>query len=105
MAWLRLLLKIPQNRTRESHRMFQTALRQNFMQPTQQNAARVFSRGGSTCVPDAMQHAVLHGVILRKTGTVPNTEASRPGLTPAIHLLRKNLAKIMDARVKPAHDE
>jgi hypothetical protein len=27
------------------------------------------------------------------------------GLDPAIHLLRKNLSKRMDARVKPAHDE
>jgi hypothetical protein len=27
------------------------------------------------------------------------------GLDPAIHFLRKSLAKMMDARVKPAHDE
>jgi hypothetical protein len=27
------------------------------------------------------------------------------GLDPAIHPLRKSLAKMMDARVKPAHDE
>jgi hypothetical protein len=27
------------------------------------------------------------------------------GLDPAIHLLRKILAKEMDARVKPAHDD
>jgi hypothetical protein len=27
------------------------------------------------------------------------------GLDPAIHSLRKTLAKVMDARVKPAHDE
>jgi hypothetical protein len=26
------------------------------------------------------------------------------GLDPAIHPLRKSLAKMMDARVKPAHD-
>jgi hypothetical protein len=36
------------------------------------------------------------------------TKQSRPviaGLDPAIHLLRKTLSKMMDARVKPAHDE
>jgi hypothetical protein len=27
------------------------------------------------------------------------------GLDPAIHPLRKTLAKVMDARVKPAHDD
>jgi hypothetical protein len=27
------------------------------------------------------------------------------GLDPAIHLLRKTHVKMMDARVKPAHDE
>jgi hypothetical protein len=27
------------------------------------------------------------------------------GLDPAIHLLEKRLAKMMDARVKPAHDK
>jgi hypothetical protein len=27
------------------------------------------------------------------------------GLDPAIHLLEKSLAKMMDARVKPAHGE
>jgi len=27
------------------------------------------------------------------------------GLDPAIHPLRRNFAKVMDARVKPGHDE
>jgi len=53
-----------------------------------------------TLVPGAMRREVP----LRRTGTVPNLSVIA-GLDPAIHPLRKSLAKMMDARVKPAHDE
>src|SRR4051794_4203298 len=42
---------------------------------------------------------------LRRTGTVPNTEASSPGLTRPSIFFERILRRAMDARVKPAHDE
>jgi hypothetical protein len=36
---------------------------------------------------------------------IAHSQSVIAGLDPAIHLLRKNLSKRMDARVKPAHDE
>jgi hypothetical protein len=41
---------------------------------------------------------------LRRAGTVPNTDASLPGSTRQ-SIFFEILAKRMDARVKPAHDE
>jgi hypothetical protein len=41
--------------------------------------------------------------LLRRTGTIPNLGVIA-GLDPAIHPFRKSPAKMMDARVKPAHD-
>jgi hypothetical protein len=34
-----------------------------------------------------------------------NAEPDSRGLDPAIYLLRKILSSVMDARVKPAHDD
>src|SRR4051812_41666898 len=49
--------------------------------------------------------AVRHFMPLRRTGTVPNTEASWPGLTRPSIFFERILRRAMDARVKPAHDE
>ena len=35
---------------------------------------------------------------------IPSTAVTR-GLDPRVHPLRKDFAKVMDARVKPAHDD
>ena len=39
------------------------------------------------------------------TGVLVNFEVSLPGFTRKSITLRKNLAKTMDARVKPGHDD
>jgi hypothetical protein len=49
----------------------------------------------------AKHHAAKSGALHRARDTKPLVIA---GLDPAIHPLRKILAKMMDARVKPAHD-
>jgi hypothetical protein len=41
---------------------------------------------------------------LRRAGTVQNSSVMA-GLDPAIHLEKRVFAQMMDARVKPAHDE
>ena len=49
----------------------------------------------------AKHHAAKSGALHRARDTKPSVIA---GLDPAIHPLRKSLAKMMDARVEPAHD-
>jgi hypothetical protein len=68
------------------------------------------ANGSRECAPDGVptRDVAMVGTA-RSARLCPPYDCCMPsviaGLDPAIHPLRKILAKMMDARVKPAHDE